>query len=209
MRTHLLKDKYDAIDRYIIYSVLCKDNDYAQTITIIKTYIPSLWPQYECKDKFISLDDIKQINSDFLSYGIYCIKWRKEIVYIGMCYFQSFKERWADHKVNLKNKDESLYFYKKYWTVADELKYEIMLDCSKADMFINYDATERIEYSFIQYFKPDGNITGRVAPYPAAHPKPTVKALENYELFKKEYPQAKRKKRTEKRIDKLGAFINY
>lgn len=178
-----MKDRYDAIDRYIIYSVLCKDNDYAQTVAIVKAYTLKLWPQYICKKKYISLNKIKRISLESLSYGIYCIKLHGQIIYIGMCFAECFNERWESHKRHFIERDESLYLYKKYYIVADELEYEIMLDCSKADMFIDYNSLQRIEYSFIQYFKPEGNQEGSTIPYHARHLSDEDKILENYKFF--------------------------
>lgn len=101
-----------------------------------------------------------------LPYGIYCIKYKKEIIYIGMTQ-ASFEERWKEHKKYFLNPNlNSMVLYHSNLNPED-LTFEIMIDLTKekADKELTTGEIKAMEMGLIAYFKPKCNISGVKIPY--------------------------------------------
>ena len=107
----------------------------------------------------------KKHNSN-LPYGIYCIKYKDEIIYIGMTQ-TSFEQRWREHKqhfTNPANTDMLLYHSN---LNLNELEFCVMVDLTKEKA--NRELTTRdikaMEMGLIACFKPRFNVSGVKIPY--------------------------------------------
>lgn len=101
-----------------------------------------------------------------LPYGIYCIKYKGEIIYIGMTQV-SFVERWKEHKKYFLNPDlNSMVLYHSNFN-PDDLTFEIMVDLTKekADKELTTGEIKAMEMGLIAYFKPRCNVSGVKIPY--------------------------------------------
>lgn len=108
----------------------------------------------------------KQKKKEDLPYGIYCIKYKGEIVYIGMTQV-SFVERWKEHKKYFLNPDlNGMVLYHSNLN-PDNLTFEIMVDLTKekADKELTTGEIKAMEMGLIAYFKPRCNISGVKIPY--------------------------------------------
>jgi hypothetical protein len=101
-----------------------------------------------------------------LPYGIYCIKYKEEIIYIGMTQV-SFVERWKEHKKYFLHPDlNNMVLYHSNLNPED-LTFEIMVDLTKekADKELTTGEIKAMEMGLIAYFKPKCNISGVKIPY--------------------------------------------
>lgn len=101
-----------------------------------------------------------------LPYGIYCIKNKGEIIYIGMTQ-TSFLERWKEHKkLFLEPALSSMTLYHSNLNLED-LTFEVMVDLTKekADKELTTGEIKAMEMGLIAYFKPKCNVSGVKIPY--------------------------------------------
>lgn len=108
----------------------------------------------------------EQKTQEITPYGIYCIKHRGEIIYIGMTTV-SFEERWERHRILFKKSDLSpMLLYHSGYSLED-LTFEIMVDLTKekADRELTPGEIKAMEMGLIAYFKPKCNVSGVKIPY--------------------------------------------
>lgn len=108
----------------------------------------------------------KQKKKETLPYGIYCIKYKEEIIYIGMTQV-SFVERWKEHKKYFLHPDlNDMVLYHSNLD-PENLTFEIMVDLTKekADKELTTGEIKAMEMGLIAYFKPKCNISGVKIPY--------------------------------------------
>ena len=109
---------------------------------------------------------IKQEQHKTIPYGIYCIKEKGEIIYIGMTE-TSFEQRWKEHRECFLNPNLSdMVLYHSSLNIKD-LTLEIMVDLTKekADRELTRRDIKAMEMGLIAYFKPKCNISGVKIPY--------------------------------------------
>lgn len=98
-------------------------------------------------------------------YGIYCIKYHGEIIYIGMTTI-SFKQRWSQHMEHFKKRDGVQLLYTAPVKVED-LEFCVMVDLTqeKADIKLEERDIKAMEMGMIAFFKPKYNVSGVKIPY--------------------------------------------
>lgn len=108
----------------------------------------------------------KQKKKEDLPYGIYCIKYEGEIIYIGMTQV-SFIDRWKEHKKYFLNPElNNMVLYHSNLN-PENLTFEVMVDLTKekADKELTTGEIKAMEMGLIAYFKPRCNISGVKIPY--------------------------------------------
>lgn len=99
-------------------------------------------------------------------YGIYCIQYRGEIIYIGMTQ-TSFEQRWKEHLQLFKHPNNSDMLLYHANVDPNELEFRVMVDLTKEKA--NRELTTRdikaMEMGFIACFKPRFNVSGVKIPY--------------------------------------------
>lgn len=108
----------------------------------------------------------KKKQNNNLSYGIYCIKYKNEVVYIGMTQ-TSFEQRWKEHMQLFKNPSHTdMLLYHSNLNFND-LEFCVMVDLTKEKA--NRELTTRdikaMEMGLIACFKPRFNVSGVKIPY--------------------------------------------
>lgn len=108
----------------------------------------------------------KQKPKEKAPYGIYCIQYRGEVVYIGMT-LTSFEQRWKEHLQLFKNPKHSDMILYHSGLNPDELEFRPMVDLTKEKA--NKELTKRdikvMEMGLIACFKPRFNVSGVKIPY--------------------------------------------
>ena len=99
-------------------------------------------------------------------HGIYCIKYKDEIIYIGMTQ-TSFKERYREHKTLFNNPDNSDMLLYHAGLKFEELEFKVMVDLTKekADRELTTRDIKAMEMGLIACFKPKYNVSGVRIPY--------------------------------------------
>lgn len=100
-------------------------------------------------------------------YGVYGIKYNEEIIYIGMTK-QDFEARWEQHRRAFETGE-----HQKLYTLpveVDKLEFVVLVSANDLKEQFHLEQISAwmlqiIEYSFIQYFKPVGNVAGNVENY--------------------------------------------
>lgn len=162
----IIPDKiYDTIRKQIGYSVI------KLVIRDDKGYYVFISTESEAQ-KFNKVRQEKttpeKIKTDIqrASYGIYCIQYKGEIIYIGMTQ-TSFEQRWKEHLQLFKNpkRTEMLLYHSNL--NPEELEFRVMVDLTKEKA--NRELTTRdikaMEMGLIACFKPRFNVSGVKIPY--------------------------------------------
>ena len=99
-------------------------------------------------------------------YGIYCIKYKDEVVYIGMTQ-TSFKERYNEHKKLFNNPKHSDMLLYHSGLKFEDLEFKVMVDLTKdkADRELTTRDIKAMEMGLIACFKPRFNVSGVRIPY--------------------------------------------
>lgn len=98
--------------------------------------------------------------------GIYCIKHKGDIIYIGMTN-KSFQERWECHRRYFLSPDQcSMKLYHSNLETKD-LTFEVVVDITQLDTDspITKRDLKAMECAFINYFRPSLNVSGISLPY--------------------------------------------
>lgn len=162
----IIPDKiYDTIRKQIGYSVI------KLVIRDDKGYYVFISTESEAQ-KFNKVRQEKttpekiKTNIQRASYGIYCIQYKGEIIYIGMTQ-TSFEQRWKEHLQLFKNpKHTEMLLYHSNLN-PEELEFRVMVDLTKEKA--NRELTTRdikaMEMGLIACFKPRFNVSGVKIPY--------------------------------------------
>lgn len=123
------------------------------------------WNKIQIKQKAKSQKK-REAKKEEVPYGIYCIKYKNEIVYIGMTQ-TSFEQRWKEHKQLFKNPANTDMLLYHSNLNSDELEFCIMVDLTKekADRELTTRDIKAMEMGLIACFKPRFNVSGVKIPY--------------------------------------------
>lgn len=99
-------------------------------------------------------------------YGIYCIKYKDEVIYIGMTQ-TSFKDRYKEHKKLFNNPENSDMILYHSGLNFEDLEFKVMVDLTKdkADRELTTRDIKAMEMGLIACFKPRFNVSGVRIPY--------------------------------------------
>lgn len=162
--------KYIIISDKKYYSIAQKINKSVLNLSIYNDgfyhtqIIPqSEWDKIEEKQKAAQK---RKEHRDEVPYGIYCIKYQGEIIYIGMTQ-TSFEQRWKEHMALFKNPSNTDMLL--YHSNLDyrQIEFKVMVDLTKdkADRQLTTRDIKAMEMGLIACFKPRLNVSGVKVPY--------------------------------------------
>lgn len=159
---------YNKIRREVSYSVvklIIRDSEGRQIFISTESTIQKL-ASIAKKSTKPAEPKPKQKAKEKAPYGIYCIQYRGEVVYIGMT-LTSFEQRWKEHLQLFKNPKHSDMILYHSGLNPDELEFRPMVDLTqeKANKELTKRDIKAMEMGLIACFKPRFNISGVKIPY--------------------------------------------
>ena len=159
---------YNKIRREVSYSVvklIIRDSEGRQIFISTESTMQKLASIAKKSTKPAELKP-KQKAKEKAPYGIYCIQYRGEVIYIGMT-LTSFEQRWKEHLQLFKNPKHSDMILYHSGLNPDELEFRPMVDLTqeKANKELTKRDIKAMEMGMIAYFKPRFNISGVKIPY--------------------------------------------
>lgn len=159
---------YNKIRREVSYSVvklIIRDSEGRQIFISTESTMQKLASIAKKSTKPAELKP-KQKAKEKAPYGIYCIQYRGEIIYIGMT-LTSFEQRWKEHLQLFKNPKHSDMILYHSGLNPDELEFRPMVDLTqeKANKELTKRDIKAMEMGLIACFKPRFNISGVKIPY--------------------------------------------
>ena len=159
---------YNKIRREVSYSVvklIIRDSEGRQIFISTESTMQKLASIAKKSTKPAELKP-KQKAKEKAPYGIYCIQYRGEVIYIGMT-LTSFEQRWKEHLQLFKNPKHSDMILYHSGLNPDELEFRPMVDLTqeKANKELTKRDIKAMEMGLIAYFKPRFNISGVKIPY--------------------------------------------
>lgn len=159
---------YNKIRREVSYSVvklIIRDSEGRQIFISTESTMQKLASIAKKSTKPAELKP-KQKSKEKAPYGIYCIQYRGEVIYIGMT-LTSFEQRWKEHLQLFKNPKHSDMILYHSGLNPDELEFRPMVDLTqeKANKELTKRDIKAMEMGLIACFKPRFNISGVKIPY--------------------------------------------
>lgn len=159
---------YNKIRREVSYSVvklIIRDSEGRQIFISTESTMQKLASIAKKSTKPAELKP-KQKAKEKAPYGIYCIQYRGEVIYIGMT-LTSFEQRWKEHLQLFKNPKHSDMILYHSGLNPDELEFRPMVDLTqeKANKELTKRDIKAMEMGLIACFKPRFNISGVKIPY--------------------------------------------
>lgn len=159
---------YNKIRREVSYSVvklIIRDSEGRQIFISTESTMQKLASIAKKNTKPAELKP-KQKAKEKAPYGIYCIQYRGEVIYIGMT-LTSFEQRWKEHLQLFKNPKHSDMILYHSGLNPDELEFRPMVDLTqeKANKELTKRDIKAMEMGLIACFKPRFNISGVKIPY--------------------------------------------
>ena len=159
---------YNKIRREVSYSVvklIIRDSEGRQIFISTESTMQKLASIAKKSTKPAELKP-KQKAQEKAPYGIYCIQYRGEVIYIGMT-LTSFEQRWKEHLQLFKNPKHSDMILYHSGLNPDELEFRPMVDLTqeKANKELTKRDIKAMEMGLIACFKPRFNISGVKIPY--------------------------------------------